>query len=101
MKKNTIVNIVKGGLGLIGGFGIGVMAKTAGSMLTPENAGRLTKFACKVGTAMVAMAVSEFASNEFNKTVDSITEAAQSFSNTMNHMVEDEEVEEMESEVVG
>lgn len=100
MKKNTIANIVKGGLGLIGGFGIGVMAKTAGNMLTPENAGRLTKFACKIGTAMVVMAVSEFASNEFNKTVDSITEAAQSFSNAMNHVIEDEDVEEMEAEVV-
>lgn len=101
-KKNTMVNIIKGGLSLIGGFGIGVMAKTAGGMLTPENAGRLTKFACKVGTTMIAVAVSELATNEVNKSIDAIHESMQSMTAAMNGMIEDEDdVEEVEAEVVG
>lgn len=91
-KGNMVKSIIKGGLSLIGGFGIGVMAKTAGVMLTPETAGRLTKFACKVGAMMVAGAVSNIASNEMNKAIDS-------FSFSINGPISDD-VEEVEAEVV-
>ena len=99
MAKNTMVNVIKGGLSLIGGFGIGVMAKTAGGILTPENAGRLTKFTCKIGTTMVAVAVSELASKEVNKSIDSIADSIRSVSDAMNGVINDDP-EEVDVEIV-
>lgn len=96
MKNSTVKNLIFGGINLLAGFGIGVMAKTAGGYLTPETAGKLTKIACKAGTVLLASAAGRVASNELTKIDQDFTQAMKSISESFVNNLETEEEDENE-----
>lgn len=93
--------ILKGALGLVAGFGIGAMMKTGVNILTPENAGKITKWGCKLGGFLIASYVGRVACDEINrldegftKTKEMITNMAAGAVTTVENTKEDEDDED-------
>lgn len=96
--KSKFRSILEGGLCLLAGAGIGVMMKTAGQMLTPDDAKRITKLACKVGEMALTGALMRVASNEIHTEFDEVQEIANSVTITVNKPEEINENTEEETE---
>lgn len=96
--KSKFRSILEGGLCLLAGAGIGVMMKTAGQMLTPADAKRITKFACKAGEMALTGALMRVASNEIHTEFDEAQEIANSITITVNKSEEQNENIEEETE---
>ena len=89
--------VLKCGLGLMSGFGIGVMMKTGVKVLTPEDANKITKACCKLGGLVIASAIGRVANNEINKTDEEIQTAiknVKNISNEVNKMIDGVKEEE-------
>ena len=93
--------ILKGALGLVAGFGIGAMMKTGVNILTPENAGKITKWGCKLGGFLLASYAGRIACKEldkidedFTKTKEMITNMAAGAVTTVEDAKEDEDNED-------
>lgn len=82
--KSKFRSILEGGLCLLAGAGIGVMMKTAGKMLTPEDTKKITKIACKVGEMALTGALVRVASKEIGTEFDEIQGIANSITITVN-----------------
>lgn len=96
--KSKFRSILEGGLCLLAGAGIGVMMKTAGKMLTPDDAKRITKLACKAGEMALTGALMRVASNEIHTEFDEVQEIANSVTITVNKPEESNENTEEETE---
>lgn len=92
--KSKFRSILEGGLCLLAGAGIGVMMKTAGQMLTPDDAKRITKLACKAGEMALTGALMRVASNEIHTEFDEIQEIANNITITVNKPEFNENTEE-------
>ena len=92
--KSKFRSILEGGLCLLAGAGIGVMMKTAGQMLTPADAKRITKFACKAGEMALSGALMRVASNEIHTEFDEVQEIANNITITVNKPEESNEINE-------
>jgi len=97
-KKSKFRSVLEGGLCLLAGAGIGVMMKTAGKMLTPEDAKRITKLACKAGEMALTGALVRVASKEISTTFDEVQQIADSVTITVNNPEESNENTEIEEE---
>ena len=73
-KKSTFRAVLETGLCLFAGAGIGVMMKSAGKMLTPDDAKKITKLACKAGELALSSALVRVASKEISTTFDEVKE---------------------------
>ena len=82
--KSKFRSILEGGMCLLAGAGIGVMMKTAGKMLTPEDAKKITKLACKAGEMALTGALVRVASKEISVTFDEVQGIADSITITVN-----------------
>lgn len=96
--KSKFRSILEGGMCLLAGAGIGVMMKTAGQMLTPADAKRITKLACKAGEMTLTGALMRVASNEIHTEFDEIQEIANNITITVNKPEESNENTEEETE---
>lgn len=96
--KSKFRSILEGGLCLLAGAGIGVMMKTAGKMLTPEDAKRITKLACKAGEMALTGALVRVASKEIGTTFDEVQQIADSITITVNKSEESGENTEIVEE---
>ena len=96
--KSKFRSILEGGLCLLAGAGIGVMMKTAGQMLTPADAKRVTKLACKAGEMALTGALMRVASNEIHTEFDEVQEISNSVTITVNKPEESNENTEEETE---
>lgn len=96
--KSKFRSILEGGMCLLAGAGIGVMMKTAGQMLTPADAKRITKLACKAGEMALTGALMRVASNEIHTEFDEVQEIANSVTITVNKPEESNENTEEEIE---
>ena len=96
--KSKFRSILEGGLCLLAGAGIGVMMKTAGQMLTPADAKRVTKLACKAGEMALTGALMRVASNEIHTEFDEVQEIVNSVTITVNKPEESNENTEEETE---
>ena len=96
--KSKFGSILEGGLCLLAGAGIGVMMKTAGKMLTPEDAKRITKIACKAGEMALTGALVRVANKEISVTFDEVKQIADSITITVNKSEESNENTEEETE---
>lgn len=96
--KSKFRSILEGGLCLLAGAGIGVMMKTAGKMLTPDDAKRITKLACKAGEMALTGALMRVASNEIHIEFDEVQEIANSITITVNKPEESNENTEIVEE---
>lgn len=96
--KSKFRSILEGGLCLLAGAGIGVMMKTAGKMLTPDDAKRITKLACKAGEMALTGALMRVASNEIHIEFDEVQEIANSVTITVNKPEESNENTEIVEE---
>lgn len=96
--KSKFRSILEGGMCLLAGAGIGVMMKTAGQMLTPDDAKRITKLACKAGEMALTGALMRVASNEIHTEFDEIQEIANNITITVNKPEEPNENTEEEIE---
>ena len=96
--KSKFRSILEGGLCLLAGAGIGVMMKTAGQMLTPADAKRITKLACKAGEMALTGALMRVASNEIHTEFDEVQEIANSVTITVNKSEESNENTEIVEE---
>ena len=92
--KSKFRSILEGGLCLLAGAGIGVMMKTAGQMLTPDDAKRITKLACKAGEMALTGALMRVASNEIHTEFDEVQEIANNITITVNKPESNENTEE-------
>ena len=91
--------VLKCGLGLMSGFGIGMMMKTGVKVLTPEDANKITKTCCQLGGLVIASALGRVATNEINKTDEDIQTAinnVKNISNEVNKMIDGVKEEEEE-----
>lgn len=95
--KSKFRSVLEGGLCLLAGAGIGVMMKTAGKMLTPDDAKRITKLACKAGEMALTGALMRVASNEIHTEFDEVQEIANSVTITVNKPEESNENTEEET----
>lgn len=95
--KSKFRSILEGGLCLLAGAGIGVMMKTAGKMLTPEDAKKITKLACKAGEMALTGALVRVASKEISVTFDDVQGIADSVTITVNKPEETTENTEEET----
>lgn len=82
-KNNKVKEILKCGLSLMAGIGIGVMVKTGVGMLTPETAGKLVKVCCKTGGIVLASALGRVAENEIGKIDQDIQNTKAAIANTV------------------
>lgn len=98
--KSKFRSILEGGLCLLAGAGIGVMMKTAGQMLTPDDAKRVTKLACKAGEMALTGALMRVASNEIHTEFDEVQGILDSVTITVNKPEESNENIEEETENV-
>lgn len=96
--KSKFRSILEGSMCLLAGAGIGVMMKTAGKMLTPDDAKRITKLACKAGEMALTGALMRVASNEIHTEFDEVQEIANSVTITVNKPEEQNENTEEETE---
>lgn len=96
--KSKFRSILEGGLCLLAGAGIGVMMKTAGQMLTPADAKRITKLACKAGEMALTGALMRVASNEIHTEFDEVQEIVNSVTITVNKPEESNENTEIVEE---
>lgn len=96
--KSKFRSILEGGLCLLAGAGIGVMMKTAGKMLTPEDAKKITKLACKVGEMALTGALVRVASKEIGTEFDEVQGIANSITITVNKPEENTKIVEEETE---
>ena len=96
--KSKFRSIIEGGMCLLAGAGIGVMMKTAGKMLTPEEAKKITKLACKVGEMALTGALVRVASKEIGTEFDEIQGIANSITITVNKPEENTKNTEEETE---
>ena len=96
--KSKFGSILEGGLCLLAGAGIGVMMKTAGKMLTPEDAKRITKLACKAGEMALTGALVRVANKEISVTLDEVKQIADSVTVTVNKPEEPNENTEIVEE---
>lgn len=96
--KSKFRSILEGSLCLLAGAGIGVMMKTAGQMLTPDDAKRITKFACKAGEMALTGALMRVASNEIHTEFDEVQEIANNITITVNKPEDSNENTEEETE---
>lgn len=96
--KSKFRSILEGGICLLAGAGIGVMMKTAGQMLTPDDAKRITKLACKAGEMALTGALMRVASKEISTEFDEVQEIANSITITVNKPEEINENTEEETE---
>lgn len=96
--KSKFRGILEGGLCLLAGAGIGVMMKTAGKMLTPDDAKRITKLACKAGEMALTGALVRVANKEIGVTFDEVQQIADSVTITVNKPEESNENTEEETE---
>lgn len=96
--KSKLRSILEGGLCLLAGAGIGVMMKTAGQMLTPEDAKKVTKLACKAGEMALTGALMRVASNEIHTEFDEVQGILDSVTITVNKPEESNENIEEETE---
>lgn len=92
--KSKFRSILEGGLCLLAGAGIGVMMKTAGQILTPDDAKRITKLACKAGEMALTGALMRVASNEIHTEFDEVQEIANNITITVNKPESNENTEE-------
>lgn len=88
--KSKFRSILEGGLCLLAGAGIGVMMKTAGQMLTPDDAKRITKLACKAGEMALTGALMRVASNEIHTEFDEVQQIANSVTISINNKPEEQ-----------
>lgn len=87
----TFKEVLKCGLGLMSGIGIGIMMKTGVKTLTPEDANKITKACCQLGGIVIASALGRVATNEINKTDEDIQMAIKNvkeISNEVNKMID-------------
>ena len=82
-KKSVAKEIIKNGLSIMAGIGIGVMVKTGVGMLTPETATKLTKLCCKAGGIVLANALARAAENEIGKIDQDIQNAKSAIANAV------------------
>lgn len=95
--KSKFRSILEGGMCLLAGAGIGVMMKTAGKMLTPEDAKKITKLACKAGEMALTGALVRVASKEIGTEFDEIKGITNSITITVNKPEETTENTEEET----
>ena len=86
------VNLIKSGIQLVSGFGVGLIADEAIKMVKPQHLTGLKKYAVNVGGFVLSAMVADKASDYVGVTIDKTVNEIKSF--TMKpEVVTDEEVE--------
>ena len=86
------MNLIKSGVQLLSGFGVGLIADEAIKMVKPQHLEKIKKYAVNVGGFVLSAMVADKASEYVGETIDKTVNEIKSF--TMKpEVVTDEEVE--------
>ena len=87
------VNLIKSGIQLVSGFGVGLIADEALKVIKPRNLTGFKKVAVKVGGFVLSAMVADKATDYVGETIDKTVKEFKEFKKQKEVVTEDKEVE--------
>ena len=87
------VNLIKSGIQLVSGFGVGLIADEALKVIKPQNLTGFKKVAVKVGGFVLSTMIADKASDYVGETIDKTVNEIKEFKKPKEVVTDDKEVE--------
>ena len=87
------VNLIKSGIQLVSGFGVGLIADEALKVIKPRNLTGFKKVAVKVGGFVLSTMIADKASDYVGETIDKTVNEIKEFTKPKQVVTDDKEVE--------